>query len=151
MGQTAAAALSAHCCRLPALAMVIAADVTDFKQRWMPLTAIAPMALYVWRPALLEPGVGRMFTNFVIVFALIFLTMATLRFLREQPQNDPDELNHPVKELAQQLRGAGYTGNGVIVGSDHDRSHAAFTIPSKLCTWLRKWRTAAAMPISSQG
>ena len=102
------------------LAMVIAADVTDFKQRWMlPLTAIAPMALYVWRPALLEPGVGRMFTNFVIVFALIFLAMATLRPWQGGLKNDPDELNHPVKELAQQLRGAGYAGNGVIVGSDH--------------------------------
>lgn len=102
------------------LAMVVLADVTDFKQRWMlPLTAIVPLALYVWRPALLEQGVGRMFTTFVIVFALIFLTMATLRPWQSGRKNDPDELNHPVKTLAQELRKAGYNGKGAIVGSDH--------------------------------
>ncbi len=102
------------------LGMVLAADVTDFKQRWMlPLTAVAPLALYVWRPALLEQGVGRLFTVFVIVFALIFLIMATLRPWQGGRKNDPDELNHPVKALAQELSQAGYSGKGVIVGSDH--------------------------------
>ena len=102
------------------LGMVLVADVTDFKQRWMlPLMAIAPLALYVWRPALLEPGVGRAFTGIVILFALVFLTMATLRPWQGGRKNDPDELNHPVKALAAQLRAAGYSGQGVIVGSDH--------------------------------
>lgn len=102
------------------LGMVLLANVTDFKQRWMlPLTAIAPLALYVWRPALLEQGVGRAFTVIVVLFALIFLTMATLRPWQGGRKNDPDELNHPVKALAAQLRGAGYDGKGVIVGSDH--------------------------------
>ena len=102
------------------LGMVLAADVTDFKQRWMlPLTAIVPLALYVWRPALLEPGAGRIFTSFVVVFALVFLIMATLRPWQGGRKNDPDELNHPVKALAQELRNAGYTGQGVITGSDH--------------------------------
>ena len=102
------------------LGMVLLADVTDFKQRWMlPLMAIAPLALYVWRPALLEPGVGRAFTGIVILFALVFLTMATLRPWQGGRKNDPDELNHPVKALAAQLRAAGYSGQGVIVGSDH--------------------------------
>ena len=102
------------------LGMVLVADVTDFKQRWMlPLMAIAPLALYVWRPSLLEQGVGRAFTGFIILFALVFLTMATLRPWQGGRKNDPDELNHPVKELAAQLRSAGYNGQGVIVGSDH--------------------------------
>lgn len=102
------------------LGMVLLADVTDFKQRWMlPLVAIAPLALYVWRPALLEPGTGKVFTGLVLVFALIFLLMATLRPWQGGRKNDPDELNHPVKELAAQLRSAGYDGQGVIVGSDH--------------------------------
>ena len=102
------------------LGMVLVANVTDFKQRWMlPLTAIAPLALYVWRPALLEQGVGRAFTGIVVLFALIFLTMATLRPWQGGRKNDPDELNHPVKELAAQLSNAGYDGKGVIVGSDH--------------------------------
>ena len=85
----------------------------------LPLTAIAPLALYVWRPALLERGVGRAFTVIIVLFALVFLTMATLRPWQGGRKNDPDELNHPVKELAAQLRGAGYDGKGVIVGSDH--------------------------------
>ena len=102
------------------LAMVLAADVTDFKQRWMlPLTAIAPLALYVWRPALLEQNVGRSFTAIVLVFALVFLAMATLRPWNGGRKNDPDELNHPVKALTRELRSAGYDGKGVIVGSDH--------------------------------
>jgi 4-amino-4-deoxy-L-arabinose transferase-like glycosyltransferase len=102
------------------LGMVLVADVTDFKQRWMlPLMAIAPLALYVWRPALLEPGVGRSFTVIVLLFALIFLAMATLRPWQGGRKNDPDELNHPVKALAAQLRSAGYDGKGVIMGSDH--------------------------------
>ena len=102
------------------LGMVLLANVTDFKQRWMlPLTAIAPLALYVWRPALLERGVGRAFTVIIVLFALVFLTMATLRPWQGGRKNGPDELNHPVKELAAQLRGAGYDGKGVIVGSDH--------------------------------
>lgn len=102
------------------LGMVLFAHVTDFKQRWvLPLMAIAPLALYVWRPALLEPGVGRSFTTLTLVFALIFLAMATLRPWQGGRKNDPDELNHPVKALAQELRSAGYDGKGVIVGSDH--------------------------------
>jgi hypothetical protein len=48
--------------------------------------------------------VGRLFTVFVIVFALIFLIMATLRPWQGGRKNDPDELNHPVKTLAQELR-----------------------------------------------
>jgi hypothetical protein len=133
------------------LGMVLAADVTDFKQRWMlPLTAIAPLALYVWRPALLEQGVGRMFTVFVIVFALVFLIMATLRPWQGGRKNDPDELNHPVKTLAQELRKAGYDGKGVIVGSDHMMAamlHSQFPQPTP---WAARWRTAEAMPVSGR-
>ncbi len=102
------------------LGMVLAADVTDFKQRWiLPLTACLPIALYVWRPALLEPEAGKTFTTIALAFSLIFLTMATLRPWYAGWKNAPDELNHPIKELARQLSASGYTGQGLIVGSDH--------------------------------
>ena len=102
------------------LGMVLVADVSDFKQRWMlPLMAVAPLALYVWRPTLLAPGFGRLFTTLSIVFALIFLIMATMRPWQAGRKNTPDELNHPVKTLAAQLRNAGYDGKGVIVSADH--------------------------------
>ena len=102
------------------IAMVLVGDVSSFKQRWvLPLTAIAPLALYVWRPALLAEGVGRGYTASVVGFALVFLTLATLRPWHADWRQDPDELNHPVAQLAQQLAAAGYDGKGVIVGSDN--------------------------------
>lgn len=100
--------------------MVVVGDVSSFKQRWiLPLTAIAPLALYVSRPCLLAPGVGRAYTGIAVFFALLFLVMATLRPWQSGWRGDPDELNHPVAELAAQLREAGYDGRGLIVGSDH--------------------------------
>lgn len=105
---------------LSLLGMVLAADVTDFKQRWiLPLTACLPLALYVWRPALLAHDTGKTFTAIALAFALIFLTMATLRPWHAGWKNAPDELNHPIKELARQLSASGYNGQGVVVGSDH--------------------------------
>lgn len=105
---------------LALLAMVLMAGVSHFKQRWMlPLAAIAPLALYVWRPALLAPSSGRSFTAIVLVFALIFLAMASLRPWQSGWKNTPDELNQPVAELTRQLRAAGYDGQGLIVGADH--------------------------------
>ncbi len=102
------------------LAMVLLGNVSSFKQRWvLPLTAIAPLALYTWRPALLANGVGRGFTWGVLAFALVFLSMATLRPWQAGWRDDADELNHPVPQLAQQLTAAGYDGKSVIVGSDH--------------------------------
>lgn len=100
--------------------MVVLGDVTHFKQRWiLPLTAIAPLALYVARPALLAPGAGRAYTGIAVLFALLFLVMATLRPWQSGWRGDPDELNHPVAELAAQLGEAGYDGRGLIVGADH--------------------------------
>ena len=102
------------------IAMVVVGDVSSFRQRWvLPLTAIAPLALLAWRPALLADGAGRLYTGAVVFFALLFLTLATLRPWHSGWVNKPDELNHPVAELAAQLAAAGYDGKGVIVGSDH--------------------------------
>lgn len=102
------------------IAMVVVGDVSNFKQRWvLPLTAIAPLALYAWRPALLAEGIGRGYTTAVVLFALVFWTLATIRPWQADWRHDPDELNHPVAELAQQLAAAGYDGKGLIVGSDN--------------------------------
>ena len=100
--------------------MVVLGHVSSFKQRWvLPLTAIAPLALYAWRPALLTHGAGRGYTGSVLGFALLFLAMATLRPWQAGWRGQPDELNHPVPQLAAQLSRAGYDGRGIIVGSDH--------------------------------
>lgn len=102
------------------VAMVLVGDVSSFKQRWvLPLTAVAPLALYVWRPRLLADGVGRGYTTTVLVFALVFLTLATVRPWQSNLRKDPDELNHPVAQLSASLAAAGYDGQGVIVGSDN--------------------------------
>lgn len=100
--------------------MVLLGGVSHFKQRWvLPLLSIAPLALYVWRPALLEPTAGRGYTTAVLGVALLFLLLATARPWIAGWRGDADELNHPVPELAAQLARAGYDGRGVIVGSDH--------------------------------
>ena len=102
------------------IAMVLVGDVSSFKQRWvLPLTAIAPLVLYVWRPALLADGVGRGYTWGVLVFAMVFLLAASLRPWQSGWRGDPDELNHPVAQLADRLSAAGYSGQGVVLGSDH--------------------------------
>lgn len=100
--------------------MVLVGDVSNFRQRWvLPLTAIAPLALYAWRPALLTDSVGRGYTWAVLFFAMLFLVLAALRPWQSDWRGEPDELNHPVTQLAQRLSAAGYQGRGVILGSDH--------------------------------
>ena len=102
------------------IAMVVVGDVSSFRQRWvLPLTAIAPLAMLARRPALLAEGSGRLYTSAVVLFALLFLSFATLRPWHSDWVHKSDELNHPVAELAAQLAAAGYDGKGVIVGSDH--------------------------------
>ena len=105
---------------LALVGMVLFGGVSHFKQRWvLPLLSIAPLALYVWRPALLAPAVGRGYTSAVVCVALAFLVLATVRPWIAGWRGDADELNHPVPVLAAQLTRAGYDGRGVIVGSDH--------------------------------
>ena len=102
------------------IGMVLVGDVSNFRQRWvLPLTAIAPLALYAWRPALLEGDTGRGYTWGVLVFAMVFFVAASLRPWQSDLRNEPDELNHPVQQLAERLSAAGYQGQGVILGSDH--------------------------------
>ena len=55
----------------------------------------------------------------MVLFALVFWTLATIRPWQADWRHDPDELNHPVAQLAQQLVAAGYDGKGLIVGSDN--------------------------------
>lgn len=105
---------------LALLGMVLAGGVSHFKQRWvLPLLSITPLALYVWRPVLLEPAAGRGYTTAVVGVALFFLVLATARPWIAGWRGDADELNHPVPQLAELLTRAGYDGRGVIVGSDH--------------------------------
>ncbi len=107
------------------LAMVVMGDVNNFKQRWiLPLVAGVPLLLFVWKPQLQDGAVrgGGIYTGAVLLFALIFFIMATVRpwwAARDGKSQQADELILPVPELAAQLRTVGYDGQGDIVAADH--------------------------------
>ena len=107
------------------LAMVVMGDVNNFKQRWiLPLVVVVPLLLFVWKPQLQDGAVrgGGIYTGAVLLFALIFFIMATVRpwwAARDGKSQQADELILPVPELAAQLRTVGYDGQGDIVAADH--------------------------------
>ena len=91
--------LPAHHCRSPAGSRGAGAadSARTSEQRWMlpTLTAVLrPWPSICLAPALLEQGVGRLFTaSSIVVFALILLIMAARCALAEWPQGDPGRLN----------------------------------------------------------
>ena len=92
---------------------------------WLaPLVAGVPLLLFVWKPQLQDGAVrgGGIYTGAVLLFALIFFIMATVRpwwAARDGKSQQADELILPVSELAAQLRTVGYDGQGDIVAADH--------------------------------
>lgn len=108
------------------LGMVVLGDVSSFKERWLlPLVAPVTLILFVWRPNLQadDNPRGAGYTGAVLVFALVFLVMATARpwasGAKATSTAEADELTFPVAELGARLRQAGYDGQGDIVGADH--------------------------------
>lgn len=78
---------------LALLGMVLVGHVSSFRQRWvLPLVAVAPLALYAWRPALLESG-GRRFINCIVGALVLFWLVATMRPWLGGWRGQPDELN----------------------------------------------------------
>lgn len=101
------------------VAMVLVGDVTRFKDRWMmPFLFLLPLALFscspslAWHPAV--PRLRRVLTGVATAVVLLMTARAPFHAWRDQP----DELNEPVKELAQAVRQLGYTGTGTIVATD---------------------------------
>ncbi len=102
------------------LAMVLLAGVSHFKERWLlPLLCAVPLMAFAWRPGLAEVRRGRWFTAVIVLFAAIFLLMATGRAWFAGQRGKPDELNHPVAALTDALRQAGYDGRSPIIAADH--------------------------------
>ncbi|WP_416401419.1 ArnT family glycosyltransferase [Alicycliphilus denitrificans] len=105
---------------LALLGMVLFAGVTTFKGRWMlPLLCMAPLAAFAARPQLQQHPRGGRYTAAILAVATFILAVAGVRPWLSGLRGQPDELNHPVAELADALRAAGYDGAGSIIAADH--------------------------------
>jgi 4-amino-4-deoxy-L-arabinose transferase-like glycosyltransferase len=101
------------------LAMVVFGEVTRFKDRWMmPFLFLLPLAFFSVAPELARhPGLARL-RRWLAVLAVLVLVLLTARVPWNALRERPDELNQPVRELAQALRAGGYAGIGTIVVDD---------------------------------
>lgn len=101
------------------LALVVVGGATHFKGRWLqPLLFMAPLAFFCCRPQLAAHPRLYWLRGTLIVFALLYLFMASMRPVFDGWRNRPDELNEPATELALALRSAGYDGRAPIVTHD---------------------------------
>lgn len=101
------------------IALVVVGGATHFKGRWLqPLLFMAPLAFFCCRPQLSTHSRLNWLRGTLIVFALLYLFMASMRPVFDGWRNRPDELNEPAAELALALRSAGYDGRGPIVTHD---------------------------------
>jgi 4-amino-4-deoxy-L-arabinose transferase-like glycosyltransferase len=101
---------------LALLAMVFAADVTVFKGRWvLPLLAPVPLMAFALRPELDADRRGKRFTGMALALILVVVAAAGARPWLAYIDGGTDELSHPVVQLAQALRDAGYDGHGRII------------------------------------
>lgn len=124
----APAAASPHCrlwgrylglLALLMIALVVVGGATHFKGRWLqPLLFMAPLAFFCCRPHLAKHPHLSWLRGTLIVFALLYLFMASMRPVFDGWRNRPDELNEPAAELALALRSAGYDGHAPIVTHD---------------------------------
>ncbi len=98
------------------LAMVFVGGATHFKGRWLqPLLFVAPLMFFSSRPHLADsPRLG-VLRGVLVVFGLLYLSLAAGRPLLDGWRDRPDELNEPALELATALRAAGYDGHLPIV------------------------------------
>ena len=102
------------------LGMVLVAGVTHFRDRWiLPLLCALPLMAFVARPDLQAHPRAARYTAAVAVIALLMLAAAGGRLWFGQFRGSPDELNHPIVELANVLKEAGYDGHSPIVAADH--------------------------------
>lgn len=105
---------------LALLGMVFAAGVTHFEERWvLPLLCVVPLAVFAARPELQHHPRAAHYSGAVIFMAILFLLAAGLRPWITGLRGHPDELNHPVVELGNALRQAGYDGVSPIIAADH--------------------------------
>ena len=101
------------------LALVVVGGATHFKGRWLqPLLFMAPLAFFCCRPQLSKHPRLYWLRGTLVVFALLYLFMASMRPVFDGWRNRPDELNEPAAELALALRSAGYDGHAPIVTHD---------------------------------
>lgn len=97
------------------LALVLSGAVGVVKERWlMPLLFLVPLAFFSSLPDLAAhaalPRMGRLLAG----VALLILALMALRAPFHGWRGHPDELNAPVRALAQALRAQGYDGQGAI-------------------------------------
>ena len=105
---------------LALLAMVLVAGVTNFKGRWLlPLLCALPLAAFAARPELQQHPRGGRYTGAIVVVALVLLLVAGVRPWLSGARGETDELNHPARALAGQLRAHNYDGRSPIIAADH--------------------------------
>lgn len=116
------------------------AGVSTFKGRWLlPLLAPAPLALLAAHPHLASDGRGmQRFALCVLMMALLLALMGGTRARLSALRGRMDTLNHPTRQLAAELRAAGYDGSAPIIGADpvlaaELRLH--FSVPAAAC-WV---------------
>ena len=105
---------------LALLAMVLVADVTGFRGRWvLPMLAPVPLMAFALRPELDAHPRGNRFAGLALALVAVILIAAGTRPWIAYVDGNPDELNHPTAQLAQALQRAGYDGKGRIISADH--------------------------------
>ncbi|RCW65605.1 4-amino-4-deoxy-L-arabinose transferase-like glycosyltransferase [Pseudorhodoferax soli] len=101
------------------LAMMVFGEVTRFKDRWMmPFLFLLPVAFFSCAPELAQHARLPRLRRVLLSVAVLVLVLLTARVPYNAMRDKPDELNQPVRELAQALRARGYAGKGIILSND---------------------------------
>ena len=101
------------------VAMVLVAEVTHFKDRWMqPFLFCVPLMVFSAHPQLAGHLRLARLRHILLGVAVLILVLLALRPHYHAWRGKPDELNLPADALAQALRKAGYAGRGTIVTAD---------------------------------
>ncbi|KQP47709.1 glycosyltransferase family 39 protein [Pseudorhodoferax sp. Leaf274] len=101
------------------LAMMVLGEVTRFKDRWMmPFLFLLPVAFFGCAPELARHARLPRLRRVLATVAVLVLVLLTARVPYNALRDKPDELNQPVRELAQTLRSRGYAGGGTILSAD---------------------------------
>lgn len=95
--------------------MALGLGVAHFKSRWiLPLVVALPLAAFALRPQLQQHPTGSRFTWAIVVCVLGLLVAGGVRPWLAGARGRVDLLAHPVVELADALRDAGYDGHGLV-------------------------------------